>query len=372
MTGKVMLIAAILAVAVAVSAVGMFLSNQHSDNVQPAGPDDVDPDVPVPVIPEPQYPEGISFDPDTKTLSSEMPVTWQITDELVAYVDKHTETVEGTQIALDDGFYTVGVSGETFSIVVGDTITKSFFWDYLMDGQKVSLTAVCEIDLGELAGIMTANRLWNDGKNNNRFSNLTEMVYVNDTVRSIADQITKQYVEYGGSLENEQSYADALVSFAQIAIEYPPWEKVPNTQNERSSDYHYWGVKEYWANPLETIYFCKGDCEDKSALACSLFKSAGFKTAMVGGLKHAMAAVALDSFEERDLQAYNIRGSFGLALSTDAHRVTDNSYTFYGVETIKGQTPVGYLMKGQLSHINSNIYGEYKADEGIMGYYVVP
>jgi len=370
MTGKVMLIAAILAVAVALSAVGMFLSNQHSDNVQPASLDDVDPDVPVPVIPEPQYPEGISFDPDTKTLSSEMPVTWQITDELVAYVDKHTETVEGTQAVLDDGFYAVEVSGEAFSIVVGDTVTKSFSWDYLMDDGNVPLKVVCEIDLGELAGIMKANRAWNDGRNNNRFSNLTGMVYVNDTIRSVADQITKQYVEYGGSLENEQSYADALVSFAQIAIEYPPWETIPKTKTT-SSDYHYWGVDEYWANPLETLYFGKGDCEDTSALACALFKAAGFECAMVGGPRHVMAAVALDSFEERDLSKYNLTRSFSVAVSTDAHRVTDNSHTFYGVETIKGQTPVGYLMKGQLSHINSNNSRDYNCEQGVAGYYAV-
>ncbi len=370
MTGKVMLIAAVLAVAIAASAAGVFFLNQHSDDVPPADPADTEPDIPVPVVPEPQYPEGISYDPDTKTLSSEMSVTWEITDELAAFVDKHTETVEGTEVVLEDGFYAVGVSGEIFGIVVGDTVTKSFSWEYLTGGEKIPLTVTCEIDLGELAGIMTANRAWNDGKNNNRFSNLTDIVYVNDTVRSVADQITKQYLDNGGSLSDRQSYADILASFAQVAIEYPPWEKIPKTKTT-SSDYHYWGVDEYWANPLETLYFGKGDCEDTSAMACALFKAAGFESAMVGGPRHVMAAVALDTFEERDLAAYNIRGSFGLAVSTDAHRVTDNSHTFYGVETIKGQTPVGYLMKGQLSHINSNNSRDYNCEQGVAGYYVV-
>ena len=160
------------------------------------------------------------------------------------------------------------------------------------------------------------------------------------------------------------------LSFAQLGIKYPQWETVPGT-TQMSSDYYCWGQDEYWCDTLETLYLGKGDCEDSSAVACAILKAAGFSTAMVGGPGHVMAAVALDSFTERNLVGYNISVPLDLAVSSDAYYVTDKTHTYYGIETIKGQTPTGYLMKGQLKYINATSSSGAMRPQGYSGYYAV-
>ena len=172
-------------------------------------------------------------------------------------------------------------------------------------------------------------------------------------------------------MDDEQSYAEFIASFAQLGIEYPPWEIIPDT-GAQSSDYHYWGIDDYWANTLETLYFGKGDCEDSSAVACALFIAAGFKTAIVGGSGHVMSSVSLDSFKERDTPRYGpVMISFDVASSTSAYFVSDPTVTYYGVDMTKGQTPVGYLTKEQLRHINTDSDIVARMPQGLSGYYSV-
>ena len=102
MTGKTVMITAIIAVAVVASAVMMITAfpDERTEPLCPNVPDGSDPVIP---DPEPIYPVGISFDPETGTLSNEDEVTWFITDELVAFVDKNTETVVGKTLVLEKG-----------------------------------------------------------------------------------------------------------------------------------------------------------------------------------------------------------------------------------------------------------------------------
>ena len=370
MMGKNVIIIAILAAVVIASAAVLVIMSPN-EKTEPSSPDT--PDVPDPEIPDPEpvYPKGISFDPETGTLSHEDEVTWYITDELVAYVDKKTETVIDKTVVLDEGLYSVKVGDDSFNVVVPGKKSITLKWDYQFNDQKYPIEVTYDVDIAELSEITLSNRDWNNGRNNDLFMNLPKQVYVNDTVRSIVSQLKAAYIEIGGSMDDRQSYADILASFAQLGIEYPPWETIPKTKIQ-SSDYHYWGKDEYWANTLETLYFGKGDCEDSSAVACALFIAAGFKTAMVGGPGHVMSSVSLDSFEERDTPKYGvIMTSFDVAVSTSARYVSDPTVTYYGVETIKGQTPVGYLMKGQLKYINADSDTAARRPQGLSGYYSV-
>ena len=363
-----MIIIAILA-AVVIASAAVLVTMSPNEKTEPSSPDT--PEVPDVPDPEPVYPKGISFDPETGTLSHEDEVTWYITDELVAYVDKKTETVIDKTVVLDEGLYSVKVGDDSFNVVVPGKKSITLKWDYQFNDRKYPIEVTYDVDIAELSEITLSNRDWNNGRNNDLFMNLPKQVYVNDTVRSIVSQLKAAYIEIGGSMDDMQSYADVLASFAQLGIEYPPWEMIPKTKIQ-SSDYHYWGKDEYWANTLETLYFGKGDCEDSSAVACALFIAAGFKTAMVGGPGHVMSSVSLDSFEERDTPKYGvIMTSFDVAVSTSARYVSDPTVTYYGVETIKGQTPVGYLMKGQLKYINADSDTAARRPQGLSGYYSV-
>ena len=360
-----MVIIAILA-AVVVASAAVFASLSPDENK--GSPDPYIPDIP---DLEPDYPEGVSFDPESGTLSYVEEVTWSVTDELVAYLDKKTETVTGESVVLDKGLYSVSIGGDPFYVVIPGKETVHLGWDYKFDGQTYAVAVTYDVDIAELSKITVYNRKWNDGENNNHFANLPKQVYVNDTVKDIVSQLKDAYIGIGGSVDDRQSYADFIVSFAQLGIGYPPWEIIPDTDIQ-SSDYHYWGVNEYWANALETLYFGKGDCEDSSAVACSLFMAAGFKTAMIGGHGHVMSSVSLDSFEKRDTPTYGvIMISFDEAASASAHYVSDADVKYYGVDTTKGQTPVGYLLKEQLKYIDADSDEKAGMPQGMSGYYSV-
>jgi len=88
--------------------------------------------------------------------------------------------------------------------------------------------------------------------------------------------------------------------------------------------------------------------------------------------EHVMSSVSLDGFEERDTPKYGpVMISFDVAASTSAHYVSDTSVTYYGVDTTKGQTPVGYLMKEQLKYIDADSDSKACRPQGMSGYYSV-
>ena len=85
-----------------------------------------------------------------------------------------------------------------------------------------------------------------------------------------------------------------------------------------------------------------------------------------------MSSVSLDSFKERDTPRYGpVMISFDVASSTSAYFVSDPTVTYYGVDTTKGQTPVGYLTKEQLRHINTDSDAVARMPQGLSGYYSV-
>ena len=361
-----MVIAVLAAVVVASTAVFVTLPRDENKG----SPDPYIPGHDIPDL-EPNYPEGVSLNPETGALSYVSGVTWSVTDELAAYMDRKTETMAGETIVLDKGLYSVSIGGDPFYVVVPGKETVHLDWDYKFNGETYAIAVTYDVDIAELSKITVYNRKWNDGNNNNHFENLPKEVYVNDTVKDIVSQLKNAYIGIGGSMDDRQSYADFIVSFAQLGIVYPPWEIVPGT-GVQSSDYHYWGQNEYWANTIETLYLGKGDCEDSSAVACSLFIAAGFGTVMVGGSEHVMSSVSLDSFEKRDTPKYGtIMISFDEAVSTSAHYASDTAVTYYGVDTTKGQTPVGYLLKGQLKYINADSDTKASRPQGMSGYYSV-
>ena len=332
------------------------------------GPSD-DPVGPVVPDPEPepepvQYPEGIRYDANSRTLTSERDSQWSVTDELKAHLDRTVERHHGRSLALDPGYYSVTVDGESFRIVVAGTETRTVSWEYYMGGQVHEVSVSYDIDIAELAGVTESSRELNSDMFL-KFDELPSLVCVNDTTRSIVSQMTSEYVRIGGSTDDCQSYADFIASFAQAGIGYPsrPYVWTDGDGNavlvdgipKRSTDYEVWGCEEYWAHTLETLHHGVGDCEDSAAVACSLLKTAGFDTALLALYGHVAAGVSLKDFSERDLSEY---GEFITTVDVLKHAEGksvhgDSDIIYYALETVNGQIPAGYLTAGPLQTHNT-------------------
>ena len=102
----------------------------------------------------------------------------------------------------------------------------------------------------------------------------------------------------------------------------------------------------------------KGDCEDSAAVACSIFKAAGYDTAMVGIPGHVAAGVVLTDFREvtpQEISKYNkFYTSFKLGASASVVETDPQDVIYYGVDTTWGQLPVGYMLGGSVDTINKS------------------
>lgn len=367
MDGKTkVIIAVVLSVSLLTLAIVMFIpfgdtevaKDGHIDE-----PVDADPVVPAeddPVSEPSSYPDGIRYDAGSRTLISDSYSEWAITDELAAHIDKTVERCSGSSVTLDPGFYKVTVDGGTFYVTVDGTESRTVSWAYRMGGADHQVRVTYDIDISELSDVMMSSRELNSDPFL-KFDDLSALVYVDGTMRSIVSQLESEYARIGGSPEDRQAFADFIVSFAQLGIEYPSrpyvWtdddgnpvtvEGVPKV----STDYEVWGREDYWANALETLHYGVGDCEDSAAVACSLLKAAGFRVAMVGLYGHVAASVELDGFTERELSDYRsvitTRDSLAEASGGSAMGGHDG-ITYYAVDTVNGQMPVGYLTAGPL------------------------
>lgn len=61
-----------------------------------------------------------------------------------------------------------------------------------------------------------------------------------------------------------------------------------------NSDADIYGVEEYWATPIETLYLRTGDCEDKAVLTCSILLAMGLDGMLINYEGHCAPAVRLD------------------------------------------------------------------------------
>ena len=144
-----------------------------------------------------------------------------------------------------------------------------------------------------------------------------------------AVQDVVQYLEpYVDGLTNMQK-AWVVMCFVQDAITY-------------QTDSGQYGVSEYWAYPIETLYSGKGDCEDTAILFCALGSKLGLDTGLVSfsyndterrSLGHMGAAVALV-------------GTENVTADNDPLFTIGDSPTYCYVETAcDSRFELGYLLK---------------------------
>lgn len=190
-----------------------------------------------------------------------------------------------------------------------------------------------------------------DGRAVTQYSNVTSFItYRCQTINALAESLLKAYGQ--GPDVRDQDFASFVLSFVQICFDYPPYSSF------MEADKYMYGQDEYFAYPLETIFYGMGDCEDTAILCASLFKALGYGAGVLIVPGHAVAAVALDEFAPSpyshsnfEIISQNIKGS-----------------TYYACETAV-DTYLGVGLIGSSGH-NGHPYSWYVGKDGY-GFYLV-
>lgn len=135
----------------------------------------------------------------------------------------------------------------------------------------------------------------------------------------VLDALNAMYKEAFGKdpVPKSQSYADFILAYVQGAFAY-------------EYDATQYGVSEYFAYPVETLFSKKGDCEDTSVLCAMLYELAGFNTAILIIPEHAMVGVALEEYVSPDCGSGEI-----------LHAVSAGKTFYAGETTVDDFQPVG-------------------------------
>lgn len=332
-------VAAVVAAIIVIITVATALAWPDSPQQEP--PQEPHPETPAMEVTG--IPEWVSV--EGTTLSATEEVQWRVIDLNHAAYDGQSRyrghTVTAKSLTLSPGWYEVSVSTEDMEVVVNGNIEREVTWDYDMGGIVHEVSVSFGIPISDL--VAQAREAEAVNARSLMFEDLPSLVVADDTIAGIVESLSSEFRRIGGDTVDRQAYADFIASFVQVPIAYP--STISGHAGE--FDYSLYGKAEYWAMPLQTLYHMVGDCEDTSALLCSLYLAAGYRTAMGGISGHVFAGVSLDGFtevsDERLIQLDKFRryGESSQAIDVDGTYVT-----FYSVETIYAQLPVGYLTSG--------------------------
>lgn len=261
------------------------------------------------------------------------------------YTVRGYDVVEGRDLSPGPGEYEVvlNVNGADVAkgqLIVRGTIVDSYSWTAVIDGKAMSFTVDYDYTLDEFL------KYSHDDAVRWQVVSLSDarFVTVDASVQRLVNALADGYrAVYGQDVSlADQRYADYLLSFVQCNITYPPtvssaggsyvWDDAGN------GDIYLYGVEEYWAYPMETLYTKQGDCEDTTILLCSIYSVAGFGSAMVTVPGHMLAAVELEGFQPRMVNP---------SVVFTAKRIPDHEFNLYFCETtFENAVPVGYVSSG--------------------------
>ncbi|MDR1404399.1 MAG: hypothetical protein LBJ20_02365 [Candidatus Methanoplasma sp.] len=233
----------------------------------------------------------------------------------------------------------------TYSGTVGyiGTITKEYTWIY----QNTEYTAQTAFGYDYYRYYKNLNT--NGRSVTNYGDTVSFVIYDDPVIGSLAESLSSAY---GNADRNGQAFAQYIVSFVQICFGYPPFSSY------MGADKYQYGLSEYFAYPVETIFFGMGDCEDTSILLSALFKALGFDTAVVIIPGHAVSAVSLEQYSP---------GNY----STSSYEVLSQNIggeTYYACETtVNRSLGIGLV---SLAGYEGSPYSDYIGTEKY-GFYVV-
>jgi len=221
-------------------------------------------------------------------------------------------------------------------------ITKDYSWKYKGEDYNVQVTFRYDV-------YRHYRDLIPDGRAVTNYNRVASFItYEEPVVTGLAESLREAY---GIGLDmTGQDFAAFVLAFVQICFEYPPHTPV------MGADEYQYGQSEYFAYPLETIFYGMGDCEDTSILAAALFKALGYNAGFVALPGHALAAIGLDEYAS---------GSY-LVISLEILSQTIGDITYYGCETTVDEPQgIGLVSKSGDDgrpyswYIGKNSYGFY-------------
>ena len=246
---------------------------------------------------------------------------WSLTDR---YGDEYRRITQEPylEIPKDDltpGMYSMSVgssdslngpySSRSGSLILYGTLTDTFEWTYM--AQDLSVAVSYDYADYEACRLNDDYYLKTYGDFGQRVSILTA---ADPTIASLEEQLRSAYLGAFGqdAPVDGQEYADFILGFVQVCFEY-------------LNDSDLYGRADYWAFPMETLYNGGGDCEDTSFLCAALFDAAGYDAGVFMVPGHALAAIALDDYEENTL--------WELATHYHTYSYELDGTVYYGCET---------------------------------------
>jgi transglutaminase-like putative cysteine protease len=178
------------------------------------------------------------------------------------------------------------VHSATYSGNVGfkGIIIKEYKWTY--QGKQYTVSTSFSYD---------EYSFYKDKNPNGRWPRETEyhkvvsfVTYKEPAVATLAASLKEAYGSHRSTAD--QSFATFVLGFVQVCFKYPP-----HTSSVEADKYLY-GQNDYFAFPLETLFYGMGDCEDTAILAAALFKALGYGAGVVIIPGHAVAAVGLNDY----------------------------------------------------------------------------
>ena len=239
----------------------------------------------------------------------------------------------------DSGMQNVLASYSGTVTLVGD-IVKDYSWTYNSVAYSIELTFNYE-DFRHYKDMNVNGRAVTNYSLTPSF-----VTYTDPVVAKLAAELLNAYGS--GRDTTGQDFASYVLAFVQICFAYPPYTSAIN------ADRFVYGQDEYFAYPLEVLYYGMGDCEDTSILAAALFEALGFDAGVIILPGHAVAAVGLDSYTGRSTKALEV---ISVSYNGETYYACETTVdVFQGIGLITTQGDSGHLYSW---YIGKDGYGLY-------------
>lgn len=203
----------------------------------------------------------------------------------------------------DPGYYEIMLYVDGHLTAIGDallrgSVIEDYEWSRAVDGESFDYSVHFEYEFTDFYrySMDSTGRILEKGMDP------AEFAVVDRTILRLSDDLREEYLDVHGedAPTDGQDYANYLLSFVQMTIGFPDQIAYVDGHFVKSGDgcgdLYLYGAEEYWAYPMETLYYRMGDCEDTSALYCALLSASGYTSGMVLLPSHVLVGVILDDY----------------------------------------------------------------------------
>ena len=251
---------------------------------------------------------------------------------------------DGPAISLTDpGYYEIMLYVDGHLTAIGDallrgSVIEDYEWSRTVDGESFDYSVHFEYEFTDFYrySMDSTGRILEEGMDP------AEFVVVDSTILRLSDDLREEYLNVHGedAPTDGQDYANYLLSFVQMVIGFPDQIAYVDGQfvkiGDGCGDLYLYGAEEYWAYPMETLYYRMGDCEDTSALYCALLSASGYTSGMVLLPSHVLVGVILDDY---------VADPFGESQYHFVSVEVDWETMYVGDTAFDRYVPLGYIAK---------------------------